>query len=247
MEIAGVLSGSYWNNSHKREMVPKGTDFEKSMQNFQSISSEKNPVPTEALMEKMDGKGKVPYGERSKAGIINYNGVIFVCDETKNRLCLGDVSDNSNCISVTLSGGGSLVVNRDNIDELAKAISMFSPEDINRILEAIAEDNRLRQVQSELEEDTEGAGVEDTEEARQKKIRELLKEPSFQIGGSTFTIKEWENFLEKFDSTEEKLREEMRAEIEKRKEEQAAADIVDSLAQETADREERQSDESEMR
>ena len=40
-------------------------------------------------------------------------------------------------------------------------------------------------------------------------------EPSFQIGNSSFTIKEWEKFLERFDDAEDVIRELMRERIEK--------------------------------
>lgn len=217
MEVKGILMRNYQDNSHRQLKTGSGSDFEKQMESFQGISKANETVSVNELIERMDGTHKVPYSERSRDGMIAYNGVIFVCDETRNRLCLGDMNDTGNCISISLSGGGSLVVNRDNIDELAKAIRMFSPEDINRILEAIAQDAKLRQTQNELEEEQEGIAAEDNKEVKEKKIRELLKEPSFQIGASTFTLKEWSNFLEKYDKTQERMREEMREEIEKRK------------------------------
>ena len=40
-----------------------------------------------------------------------------------------------NCISVSLSGGGSLVVNRNNLDDLSRAIGMFTPEDVKNMYE----------------------------------------------------------------------------------------------------------------
>ena len=88
---------------------------------------------------------KVPYGYLAKDGVINYNGVTFVCDDKKNAICLGDMSNPKEVISVPLSGGGSLMVNRNSIHGLSKAISMFSPEDINRILRAIAQDTKCQQ------------------------------------------------------------------------------------------------------
>ncbi|MCI8372365.1 MAG: hypothetical protein HFI75_08195 [Lachnospiraceae bacterium] len=42
-------------------------------------------------------------------------------------------------------------------------------------------------------------------------------EPKFQIGSQSFTIKEWEEFLEKFDEVEEAIRELQQQDIEKRK------------------------------
>lgn len=96
---------------------------------------------------------KCPYQALAKDGIIEYNGVTFVCDYVRNRITLGDVSNKKDCITVALSEGGSLVVNRDNLSDLAKAIGMFSPEDVNRIMRAITLDNKVRQAQQELEDE----------------------------------------------------------------------------------------------
>lgn len=113
-----------------------------------------NPV------ENLRGKAKVPYEHLAKDGMIEYNGVVFICDETTNSICLGDVSDKENTLVIPLEGGGCLKVNRDNLDELQNAISMFSPEDINRILRAIAQDNRVREKLQEVEETKNGEAVE---------------------------------------------------------------------------------------
>lgn len=50
--------------------------------------------------------------------------------------------------------------------------------------------------------------------------RSMLRgeEPSFQIGSQSFTEKEWDRFLEKFDSLEKKIRELVKERIEKQKE-----------------------------
>ena len=94
----------------------------------------------------------VPYGYLAKNGVIEYEGVIFICDERRNAICLGDTSDEKNVINIPLSEGGCLKVNRDNLNDLAKAISMFSPEDIKRIMEAIATDTKCKQMQNEMDE-----------------------------------------------------------------------------------------------
>ena len=83
---------------------------------------------------------KMPYSHLVKDGLIEYNGVVFVCDYKINALCLGDMSDPDAVLSIPLAGGGLLKVNRDNIDDLVSAIGMFSPEDVNRILRALSED-----------------------------------------------------------------------------------------------------------
>lgn len=69
--------------------------------------------------------------------MITYNGVSFFCDYENNAITLGDMSDEKNVITVQLENGGCLKVNRDNIEDLSKAIAMFSPEDIRRILVAL--------------------------------------------------------------------------------------------------------------
>jgi hypothetical protein len=55
-----------------------------------------------------------------------------------------------------LSGGGSLIVNRDNLGDLAKAIGMFSPEDVNLIMRAIAEDAKIQQMKQQIDDETSG-------------------------------------------------------------------------------------------
>ena len=106
----------------------------------------------EVLVARTGGTLNVPYGYLAKNGVIEYNGVVFVCDEIHNAICLGDMTDESNVLSIPLSEGGCLKVNCDNISDLAKAISMFSPEDIKRIMEAIATDAKCQQMQQEMDE-----------------------------------------------------------------------------------------------
>ena len=101
----------------------------------------------------------VPYYYLAKDGIIDYNGVVFVCDEEHKALCLGDTSDKSKCLNIPLSGGGCLIVNRDNLGSLAKAIGMFSPEDVNLIMRAIAEDAKIQQMQQQIEDETSGLDI----------------------------------------------------------------------------------------
>lgn len=107
---------------------------------------------------------KAPYSHLAKDGMIQYNGVTFVCDDLRSRICLGDVSNPKNCLRIPMEAGGSLVVNRDNLEELSQAIGMFSPEDVNRIMRAIAQDTKCQQMQQEIEEEKNSIGkVEDTE------------------------------------------------------------------------------------
>lgn len=113
------------------------------------------------LAEKLKGtyqESKVPYSHLAKDGVIEYNGVVFVCDEVNQAICLGDMNDRKNVISIALENGGRLMVHRDNLGELQNAISMFTPEDINRILRAIADDKKAQKELLEIEEMTNSIG-----------------------------------------------------------------------------------------
>ena len=85
-------------------------------------------------------------------GIINYNGTKFTCDYKTNTLKLGECGNLKNCIQIALTGGGSLIVNKDNIDELINAISMFSPEDVACILRTIQKERMIQKAISDTEE-----------------------------------------------------------------------------------------------
>lgn len=94
---------------------------------------------------------KVPYGNLAQDGVINYNGVCFVCDERTNSICLGNMEEKDKVINIALSGGGYLRVNRDNISDLARAAGMFSPEDLNLIMRAIARDTKIQSMKLEMD------------------------------------------------------------------------------------------------
>ena len=55
-------------------------------------------------------------------------------------------------VRIPLSAGGSLLVNRSCIGQLARAIGMFSPEDQGRNLRALEQDAKIQQVKNEIEE-----------------------------------------------------------------------------------------------
>lgn len=98
-------------------------------------------------------KSKVPYAELEKNGVIEYNGVAFVCDEQNGATCLGDMSNPNEVLSIPLENGGSLMVNRNSIGALGQAIGMFSAQDIGRIMRAIAQDAKIHSTQKEMEDE----------------------------------------------------------------------------------------------
>lgn len=112
------------------------------------------------FMEKINGtyQPSCPYESLAKNGVIHYKRVAFVCDIERNAICLGDMSNKADVLTIPLEGGGSLMVNRNSIGMLAKAITMFSPEDMNRIMRAIADDNKVQEMQQEIDEDTNSIG-----------------------------------------------------------------------------------------
>lgn len=101
---------------------------------------------------------KAPYSELAKDGIIEYNGVVYVCDDEHQSINLGDVSNSADVIRIPLSGGGTLNVNRDNIGSLAKSIGMFSPEDVNLIMRALTLDAKVQRTKKEIDDMTNGIG-----------------------------------------------------------------------------------------
>ncbi len=58
-----------------------------------------------------------------------------------------------------------------------------------------------------------------------KKVKDGTVEPTFQIGAMSYTMKEWDKLLEKFDAAEEALQEEVQAQIEEA-EKQAAEEAL---------------------
>lgn len=237
------------------------------------------------LNRRIEGKDKVPYGEMAEDGVIEYQGVVFVCDYDHNRLTLGDTSNEKNCINIPLSGGGSLLVNRNNIDALSKAIGMFSPEDVNLILRALARDKKIREMEKELDDmengdsvennaDTDSSesanGIEESSKSREterasgqdavetigepeqeelslmEQIREKMQEiydklqngdteTKYQIGNQEFTLKEWDNFLEKFDTVQDAIRAALEEKIEKQTEERLKEENIEETSEKKPD------------
>lgn len=104
--------------------------------------------------KKIETEKKAPYSYMADAsGKITYKGVTFLCDDYKKTISLGDVSDPKKTLTVPLESGGCLLVNRGDLDELSHAITMFSAEDVSRILSAIAQDRHCTQKEFEIEDE----------------------------------------------------------------------------------------------
>ena len=91
-----------------------------------------------------------------------------------------------------MSGGGYLVVNKDNLGQLSDAISMFNAKDQFLILNALMMERKIKETKDEIEE-----------------------ADSIMIGGKAYTQKEWDRTIDRFDEAEENLQEQVdRAEEE---------------------------------
>lgn len=163
---AQVRSNDVWiaeggNRMQGYEMEETGDERSEAEKIYHTVKTGgKNPA------ENIRQASKVPYGYLAKDGVITYNGVTFVCDEKTNSICLGDMTDKKKVLNIPLSGGGHLKVNRDNLGDLAKAIGMFSPEDVNRIMRAIHQDTKIQSMQQEME-DMENSVGEDLKQTRE--------------------------------------------------------------------------------
>lgn len=131
-----------------------GGDRAEATRVYEAVTAGKDPL------EGLRQAAKVPYGYLAKDGVIEYNGICFICDEKTNSICLGDMTDETKVLNIPLSGGGCLKVNRANLGDLSKAIGMFSPEDVNRILRAIAQDTKIQSMKNELEDMEASVGEE---------------------------------------------------------------------------------------
>ncbi len=216
MAVSGIgFSSSYYYNS----MISNRADVqeEKEQATLESLKRpfeekglvERNMKITEnlykeALPQKNQG---APYSYlANEDGVIEYNGVIFTLDNERKWLCLGNIDLNhmEQVIRIPLSEGGCLMVNRDSVGDLAKAIGMFSPEDINRILRALKLDGKIQQMKHEIEEMEDGIGKSSEEQnADSGESAKKAAEKSGKTNGftgyegadkekGTFKLKEWQ-------------------------------------------------------
>lgn len=204
----------------------------------------------ENLITSKESEKQCPYSALAKDGQIEYNGVVFQCDYKTNSITLGDVTSNpKQVLNIPLKNGGHLKVNVNNLEELSHAIGMFSPEDQNAILSAIAEYNFCASKLEELEEDENSIGEETNETQTESQYdpmdspfsfissykAELLEkikhneEPSYEIGSQSFTIKEWDSLLRKIDEAEDNVKEELKEKIKEQQEDEITEEQLAKL------------------
>jgi hypothetical protein len=176
---------------------------------------------------------KCPYSFLAKDGIIDYKGVIFGCDYQQNAITLGNMYEKEKVLKIYLPSGGALHVNIDNLGQLSKAASMFTPEDLNAIMRAIHEYNHCTRKRHEIDElkskpieDTaEESETPDAEKEPETKVNSLIgqinqyktelyhkllnneTEVKIRIGSQEFSTKEWDKLMERVDQEQERVQE----------------------------------------
>ena len=182
---------------------------------------------------------KCPYGVLAKNGVIQYNGVVFQCDYEHNTISLGDVtSDPKKVLNVALPSGGNLKINVDCFGDIARAAGMFSPEDLNAIMNAIHQYNYCTKKRNEIEDEkAKGVEADKTVPGKDKTLGEIAAykqelyrkvirneaDQKFQIGGQELSLKEWDKMLARFDEAQQQIMDAIREETEAREAEQAEA------------------------
>lgn len=195
-----TLQNTYMTGSNQISFSDNMISF---LDHFQE-ATEKITSDSKVLLDHLgEDEQECEYFSMAENGVISYKSAMFVCDYERNELQLGDCSNRSKCLTIPLTNGGNLVVNRDNIEELKDAITMFSPEDQLLIMKAIMMDKRAQEVLREIEEE------------------------SFAIGAESYTVKEWDKFLERFDKTEDVIKKQVQEEIKRRKEEEKKEELLE--------------------
>lgn len=196
--VAG-RKNSIWNqqkeNFVQNEKVQE--DFQEKIKNREKTSQRAEQIANQKMNGEKLGKW---YLLADDDGLVSYNGVTFVLNSENQQLCLGDMDEKDNILTIPLSRGGTLKVNRDNIDDLGRAIGMFSPEDINRILRAISEDAQCRRKLNEIEEDKNSIGEEDTSTEDMEEKQEPVSTGVAGFYDSDNYKRAWEDYFKGVDN-----------------------------------------------
>jgi len=166
------------NEAVRKEQEQRKEAWEQEQREEKMTILDASSTKRHIIMEKMNGtyQPSFPYEAYADGDTITYNGVVFTGDKERNAICLGDMSNKGDVLTIPLEGGGSLMVNRNAIGMLAGAMSMFSPEDANRIMRAIADDKKAQQTQQEIEDDKNSIGEDADEKVIEQMVAELVKD-----------------------------------------------------------------------
>ena len=111
----------------------------------------------EALSE-CKSLGRLTEIAEENGGSVTYNGVTLNFDRKNKKMCLGNMDSGDVINAGMLSNGYCFYFNRENIGDIAKILDLFSPEDVKRIMQAIAQDTKVQQMQKELDDEKNSIG-----------------------------------------------------------------------------------------
>lgn len=135
-------------------MKPSAVEMTKTVRRENAASKAENSTESLSFAQNLSDKQiKCPYGYLAKDGMIQYNGVTFMCDPDTNSICLGDMSDPKKVLNVSLPSGGNLKINVNNFGDISRVVGMFSPKDLNAIMRAISQYNHCKRKLEEIEQE----------------------------------------------------------------------------------------------
>ena len=194
----------YADSSTEQNPIVKVGDYEVRVKDVDPNNATK--MEMFALMSYMDDKGLT-----NNQGMKSFNKMIVYSSQAEyNGYCSGISDENA-----------AWTVERDWIGILGNAKETFFsiPQTYNQGLECEKITQNLKKW-SDISFDDENTDYQKILSERRNEIYEKLKngdtEESFQIGGSSFTEKEWDKLLSEVDDITEEMREAMREEHQKR-------------------------------
>ena len=194
----------YADSSTEQDPIVKVGDYEVRMKDVDPNNATK--MEMFALMSYMDDKGLT-----NNTGMKSFNKMTAYSSQAEyNGYCSGISDENA-----------AWTVERDWIGILGNAKETFfsNPQTYNQGLECERIIENLKKW-SDTSSDDENTDYQKILSERKNEIYEKVKngdtEESFQIGGSSFTEKEWDKLLSEVDDITEEMREAMREEHEKR-------------------------------
>lgn len=110
-------------------------------------------------------------------GIVEYNDVTITVNNDFKTISIGDVR-RGDVLTVPLTNGYRFSFNMNNLNDVRSCLSLFQPEDVRRILQAIAEFNYKKKKEAEIEQDKLYLGEAGDEAKKAKEKKQLSKEDS---------------------------------------------------------------------
>lgn len=113
------------------------------------LNKAKEDTENEAASERKSIDMIIKDAEENRVTSTSYNDYPITVDTFTKTVNIGGHTKGASQITVNLSSGYTLEFDRENLDIIVGMLDLFSPEDINRILEAIQLDNITKSSEKE--------------------------------------------------------------------------------------------------